>query len=128
MFFTKARQADRFKANRTPQPDQEFVARCGFDPGGTSAVLALTVRRVIGECGSLEPTYIRDDDRWPEDLGKLDFWDSIDLLHFIFSVERAVGKKFRRNEDMEVFFYSGFSVCELVREVVNTLEDAKPKA
>ena len=126
MGFLKARQAARFKEGRRPQTDDEFVARCGFEPDGTAAVLVLAVRRVIGECGSVDPAYIRDDDLWPEDLGKLDFWDSIDFLHFVFSVERATGIKFRRDEDMQDFFDSGFSVSELIRRVVDKLEGAKP--
>jgi hypothetical protein len=82
---------ERFKAGRHPQSDAEFVARCGFEQGSTKAALAVVVRRVIGDCGSVDSVYIRDGDRWPENLGRLDFWDSIDFLHFVFSVERAIG-------------------------------------
>jgi hypothetical protein len=127
MIFMKRRQAERFKAGRHPQSDAEFVARCGFEPGSTKAALAVVVRRVIGDCGSVGPAYVRDGDRWPEDLGRLDFWDSIDFLHFVFSVERATGIRFRRDEDIQDFFYSGFSVSELVRRVVHQLESASPE-
>ena len=123
----KTRQAARFKSGRVLQPDEEFIAGCGFEPGGTTATLALVVRRVIGECGSLEPAYIHDDDRWPEDLGKLDFWDSIDFLHFVISVERATGLRFQLDEDLQDFYHSGFSVSELIRRVVNRLEHEEPR-
>jgi hypothetical protein len=127
MGFLKARQAARFKLGREPQPDDEFITRCGFEPGGKTAGLALIVRRVIGECGSLDPAYIRDDDRWPEELGKLDFWDSIDLLHFVFSVEHATGRRFHPDDDFRDCFHSGFTVSELTRKVVKKLDRAKPE-
>jgi acyl carrier protein len=127
MWFMKARQAARFKSRRVPQSDKEFITRCGLDPGTTTASLALVVRRVIGECGSLEPTYIHHDDRWPEELGKLDFWDSIDFLQFVFSVECATGLKFHRDDDLQDFFYSGFSVSELIQRVVTKLERRKAR-
>jgi hypothetical protein len=30
---------------------------------------------------------IRATDRWPDDVGMLPFWDSIDFLHFVLSME-----------------------------------------
>jgi hypothetical protein len=71
----------------------------------------------------VEPSYIRDDDRWPEELGVLPFWDSIDFLHFAFSVERATGMKLVTVDALQSYFYSGFVVSGLVRRVVQMLED-----
>jgi acyl carrier protein len=120
MWCTKTRQAARFRSGRMPLSDQEFITRCGFEPETTAASLALVVRRVIGESGSVEPTYIRNDDRWPEDLGKLDFWDSIDLLHFVLSVEEATGVRLDP-DDLERAFRSGFIVSELTQRALTQL-------
>jgi acyl carrier protein len=121
MLFMKGRQASRFKSGRTLLSDEEFIARCGFEPETTAASLAVVVRRVIGECGSVEPTYIRPDDRWPEDLGKLAFWDSIDLFYFIFSVEEATGRRLNPDDELRHAFRTGFVVSELTQHIVAAL-------
>ena len=71
MWFGVARKAKRFKIGRSPQDDAAFVDACGYGTAPDRASLALAIRRVIGESGTVEPQYIRADDRWPEDLGGL---------------------------------------------------------
>jgi acyl carrier protein len=123
MWLRKTAQATRFQSRRDPQLDDDFISRCGFTPGTKAASLALTVRRVIGECGSVDPSFIHADDRWPEDLGQLDFWDSIDLLHFVFSVEDATEAKLELDDEMDCLFRRGFVVSEMTKHFVKCLLD-----
>jgi acyl carrier protein len=116
-------KAERFKLGRSPQDDLAIVVVCGYEAGSDDASVALTIRRVIGECGAVEPQFIHAEDRWPEDLRGLAFWDSIDLLHFVFSVERAAGIRFERDDELASYFYGGFTVAGLVRRVVPGLEE-----
>lgn len=122
MWFGAAWKAERFQLGRSPQDDAAFVEACGYVAGSGSAALAVTVRRVIGECGAVDPRWIRAEDRWPEDLGGLAFWDSIDYLHFVLSVERSTGSKVGRDDDLSRYFYGGFTVAGLVRQVLPHLE------
>jgi hypothetical protein len=116
-------QASRYKLGREPQSDEDFISQCGFEPGTSQAAVALTVRRVIGECGSIEAAYIHNDDLWPRDLCKLDFWDSIDFLHFVFSVENATQMHLQPDDELQGLFRSGFVVSELIRKVVRSLTE-----
>jgi hypothetical protein len=122
MWLTASRKAARFKLGREPQSDEAFVEGCGYQADSSQAAVALTVRRVIGECGAVEHDYIHAGDRWPEELGCLDFWDSIDFLHFAFSLEKAIGSKLTLDGELRSYFCSGFVVSKLVNGVVARLE------
>jgi acyl carrier protein len=125
MWFSGARKAERFKTGRAPQEDSNSIKACGYQPESDQGALALTIRRVIGECGKVDSQYIRAEDRWPEDLGALTFWDSIDLLDFVFRIEKATGIKFYRNEEIQSYYYSGFTVAGLVQRIVPHLEASR---
>jgi acyl carrier protein len=115
------RKAERWPIEREPQDDATFLTACGFAPDSPEAAIAFTVRRVIAELGVVKPAEIHAEDRWPEELGTLDFWDSIDLLHFIFSIELAAGAKIPVDEGLRTFFRSGFVVSDLVEHLVGKL-------
>ncbi|MBA4186736.1 MAG: hypothetical protein C0467_01835 [Planctomycetaceae bacterium] len=88
-----------------------------------NAARALAIRRVIGRCGSVESEFIHHDDRWPEELGVLDFWDSIDYLGFVLDLEREL--KLRKpvgNWEFQTWYYSGFVVSELVQRLLRLIE------
>ncbi len=116
MLFGASRKAERFQRSRSPQDDASFVRACGYEAGSPEASLALTIRRVIGECGCVDPGLIRAEDRWPEDLGGLSFWDSIDYIHFLLSIERTVGVKIPGDGGLATFFGSGFTVAGLISQ------------
>jgi len=67
---------------------RRVVAKLGkVDPAlirATFPSLATTRRTKLGK---VDPALIRAADRWPDDLGILPFWDSIDFLHFVLSME-----------------------------------------
>lgn len=58
MWATKREQAESFKLSRSPKSDEDFVAEGGYEPGSSKASLALMVRRIVAECGSVEPAFI----------------------------------------------------------------------
>lgn len=112
-------KAAEFRAGRTPQRDTEFLAGCGVPPGSTAAVSALAVRRVVASLGKVEQEWIRWNDRWPNDLGVLSFWDSLDFLEITLCLEEELNQPIR-NADLfaaELWQGGSFTVADLVRRV-----------
>jgi hypothetical protein len=85
-----------FTRSRPPQSDDDFLRACNLPPHPHAAHIALTVRRVFAEEGSVDPAYIHATDRYPEDLSILPSWDSIDLLDILFRLERDLHRKLPR--------------------------------
>lgn len=130
--FTRSRAAE-FRARTESQPDDDFVRGCGFEPGSEGADRALAIRRAIARCGSVKPEFIRHDHRWPADLGRLNFWDSLDHLGFFLECERELGLRVPTESGPEYsafrdWFYSGFMVSELVRRLFGLIAAPRPPA
>lgn len=106
-----------FTAGRTPQPDDEFLAACSLPPGDKSVRMALAVRKVFGEEGSVDPRFILASDRFPEDLSILPFWDSIDLLDLVFKLEQELHIKITMN----TLPYPRFTVREFVHGLLRSV-------
>src|SRR5262249_61076713 len=68
-------------------------------PAGLEAThAALAVRRAVANLGSVDPGFIRAEDVYPDQLGVLPFWDSIDWLAFLFELEEQLGTKISTKE------------------------------
>ena len=87
---TADEMAASLAADRTPEPDEQFVAAC--DPPDTPEAIrvALAVRRSVANYGMIEPKFIRAADSYPDELVELSGWDSVDFLPWIFELEREL--------------------------------------
>src|SRR5688572_23201458 len=79
-----------FTHGRAPQPDAAFVADCHLPALPEAERVALIVRAVVAEEGSVDPQFIFANDRYPEDLEILPSWDSPDWLDFIMRLEEKL--------------------------------------
>ncbi len=52
--------------------------------------IALAVRRAVAGVGLIDPSFIRASDRFPEELGVLPLWDSMDWMSLILELEREL--------------------------------------
>jgi hypothetical protein len=77
-----------FTQGRTPQADAEFLTDCKLPAAPHAQRVALIVRAVVAEEGSVDPRFILASDRYPEDLEILPSWDSPDWLDFILRWRR----------------------------------------
>jgi acyl carrier protein len=87
LFKSSRRKVLEFTGGRVTLSDEDFLRECGLAARDDRGEVALAVRRVVAKLGKIDSLMIRPSDRWPDELGMLPFWDSIDFLHFVLSVE-----------------------------------------
>lgn len=110
-------KVDTFRAGRVRQSDPEFLADCGLPDRPDAAATALAVRRAVAGVGLVDPLFVRASDRFPEELGVLPLWDSLDWMGFLLELERELeGPPPARLEDWPV--RGSFAVTDLVRVAV----------
>lgn len=85
-----------FTRGRASQADGAFIADCDLPRNADAERIALVVRRLFAEEGSVDPQFIYASDRYPEDLGILPSWDSIDMLDIVFRLEKQLNLKIGR--------------------------------
>jgi acyl carrier protein len=108
MIFSSLRQSFRtarqkialFCAGRSRQPDDQFAAECGLPTDAEAARIAVAVRRAVADIGSIDPEFIRADDAYPDQLGVLPLWDSMDWMAFIWALEEKLGTRLSVEETM----------------------------
>ena len=98
IFRSSEQKVAFFCKDREPQSDDQFLAECGLpaDPEATRATLA--VRHAVANLGLVPPEFIRADDVYPDQLGMLPFWDSIDMMAYIWELEEQLGTRFTLEE------------------------------
>ena len=110
---THSKVAD-FPAGRVRQPDEPFLAECDLPDDPEAARIALGVRRAVASVGLVAPAFIRASDRFPEELGVLPLWDSLDWLGLILAIEEELGEP--PPQPLEEWKQQGaFSVKQLVQ-------------
>src|SRR5947209_2219558 len=95
VFWSDDRKVAAFCEGRSGQPDDEFIAGCGLPPEPEAARVALAVRRAVAVIGSVDPRFIRADDVYPDQLGVLPLWDSMDWMAFTWELEKQLGTRLR---------------------------------
>ena len=75
--------------------DDVFLKACEIPDEPLRIGVALAARRTIAELGTVPAETILPSDTFAHDLVELPFWDSLDWLHFIFSVERRSDGTFK---------------------------------
>ena len=106
-----------FTQGRTPQPDAAFVADCQLPAVPDAERVALIVREIIAEEGSVDPHFIFASDRYPEDLEILPSWDSPDWLDFIMRLEKKLDIRIS-DRDADRLYVERWTVREFVQRVV----------
>ena len=79
--------------------------------------VALVVRQVFAEEGSVDSKFIYPTDRYPEDLEILPSWDSLDYVDLIMRIEEKLDIRIP-NRDVEKLCQLRFTVREFVAGLV----------
>ncbi len=101
-FKSDGRKIEEFCEGRSHQPDDDFIIDCDLPDDPDAIRVALAVRRAVGRVGYIDPTYIRADDRYPEELLVLPRWDSLDVLDFFFTLEDELDTKLSNLEAQKI--------------------------
>jgi acyl carrier protein len=109
-----------FTAGRTPQSDEVFLVGCELPTDPDATRCALAVRKVFAEEGSVDSTFIFATDRFPEDLGILPFWDSIDRIDVALHLEKELGVKI-----LHYNLPQQFTVREYTHALISTVRDSQ---
>jgi acyl carrier protein len=117
VFKTAHHKVEDFRNGRKRQPDDAFLSLCDLrDP--ESHEDAFAVRRAVAYIGLIDALLIHASDRFPEELGMLPLWDSMDWMSLIFELEHQLGRKIP--EPIEDWgLQPSFSVKDLVEAVVS---------
>src|SRR5881227_1559115 len=113
-----------FTQGRIPQPDIAFVADCQLPAVPDAEPVALVVRAVVAEEGSVDPQFIFASDRYPEDLEILPSWDSPHWLDFIMRLEEKLNIRIS-DRDAEPLYMPRWTVRELVQRAVSVYGESK---
>lgn len=106
-----------FLAGRCPQADEQFIAECELPATPEAERIARAVRRSFTGGGRVDCRFIRASDRYPEELSALPGWDSLDVVEWVFELERELGC----TVPCEVVFRDVGSTRFTVRELVDAV-------
>ncbi|MEQ8835940.1 MAG: acyl carrier protein [Lacipirellulaceae bacterium] len=126
LFKLSAQMLADFKSTRSPQEDEEFVRECNLPAGRKSSVVAIGVREAIAELGQVEPTYVRANDRFDNELVSLPFWDSLDTIEVILTLEKSIGIPITESEAQRIRHpesVRGMTVSDFVTDVYEALAE-----
>jgi hypothetical protein len=93
VFWNADRKVAAFGEGGSEQSDDEFLAACGLPPDLEAARAALAVPRAVAAIGSVDTEFIRAEDAYPDQLGVLPLWDSIDWFAFTWELEERLGQR-----------------------------------
>jgi acyl carrier protein len=92
IFKTSHGKVAQFRAGRSRQSDEQFVADCELPSNPEAVRIAIGVRRAVANVGLVDPLFIQASDRFPEELGVLPLWDSLDWVSLVLAMEEELGK------------------------------------
>jgi acyl carrier protein len=110
-------RAQEFENSRSPLCDDDFIAACSIPDSDHARHVALAVRRSVATYGICRPEFIRPDDRYPQQLGMLSGWDSIDFLGWTFELDKELELAVP-NAAWKSLKGPGFSVEELIQAIL----------
>ena len=129
VFKTAHCKVNDFRRGRTRQPDHEFLADCGVEPGTEMARIALAVRRAVAGIGLVDPLFVRAADSYPGTLELLPLWDSMDWAAFTMELEAELGQRLPDPE--KILVASQVSVRQMAADmyrIINSQGSAEPGA
>jgi len=89
-FRSSTRKVEVFCHGRFPQTDERFLANLDLPASPASPRIALAVRRAVANIGCVDSRFIRADDVFPDTLGVLPLWDSMDWLAYVMELEKEL--------------------------------------
>lgn len=95
---TEGNEIRRFE-QRPPNEDQDFLSEIGVHPDSPEAQAALISRKVFAELGGVPAHSLRASDRFYPDMGKLPFYDSIDSLEIVLTLEQQLNIKLSHEDE-----------------------------
>ena len=110
-------------ADRSPESDDEFVARCRMPSAPFAAALALAVRREVAERAGVPPQIVHAADRLPEEWGDLFVRESLDTAEFVMELEEQFGVTIP-DWAAEVFCRESVSVAAIAAELARGAAEA----
>jgi hypothetical protein len=122
VFKTAHCKVDDFRKGRTRQPDHEFLADCGVEPGTEMARTALAVRRAVAGIGLVDPLFVRAVDCYPGTLELLPLWDSMDWAAFTMELEEELGQRLPDPE--KILVARQVSVQQMAADVYRIISQA----
>lgn len=125
--FLIRHQVAAFCKGRLPITDHQFLLDCGLHGAPKSSRVALGVRHVVGSLGHVAPEFIRAEDVFPDDLGVLPVWDSMDWLAFLLELEEELSTSIPEETLFQVLDLKRCSVREMVEAVLGVLEIERGK-
>lgn len=117
------REIERFEQRPSMDRD-EFLDAVGIDRSSEFTEIAMAARAKLAELGCVPPESIRASDRFFPDLQKLPFYDSIDYLEVVLTLEQELG--IRIAEDDQSAIYEGVAkgtVGDVVDHAVRIYRD-----
>jgi hypothetical protein len=93
-FKTARTKVAHFRRGPTRHSDDQFVIVCELpvpdDPPSNRIVVG--VRRTLASVGLIDPQFLRANHQFPEELGGLPLWDSMDRVSHLLALEEATGE------------------------------------
>ena len=129
LLLTDEQRAAAFCQSRSRQSDDEFASACLLPADPEARRVAIAVRRAIARIGKVDPEFIRADDLYPDQLGALPLWDSMDWLAYFMELEHELGLIITDKQAVAFFepdISSGISVREMVGRVRAILTGSRP--
>jgi acyl carrier protein len=128
LFLTPEQKVAEFCEGRSKKPDADFLSGCLLPGDPDDSRVAISVRRAIAKVGKVDPEFIKAEDKYPNDLGKLPMWDSIDWVAFFLELEEELGLTIT-DKEIGTFFVprstSGISVREMVARIYAIIKNKK---
>jgi acyl carrier protein len=95
------REINRFEHRPSTERD-EFLDAMGIDRSSEFAEIATAARAKLAELGCVRPESIRASDRFFPDLQKLPFYDSIDFLEVVLTLEQELGIRIAEDDQSAI--------------------------
>jgi len=120
-WIIRRKQVQAFTSGKNPQSDEEFLAGCGLPDNDGAKSVALGVRRVIATFGEIEPEYIHHNAVFASEINYLPFWDSLDGVELVMTLEDELGTAISDEEAESIrnpeFDKTGLAVRDFVSDV-----------
>ncbi len=124
LFRTAHQKVDGFCEGRRRQSDADFVRECGMEANEEGARVAVAVRRAAARVGLVDSAFVHAADRYPDDLGVLPLWDSMDWIELIMRLEGELQIEIPDRVAERLVDVRGFTIRELVEGVYTNVAQA----
>ena len=95
------REIEKFEQRPRVERD-EFLDTMGIDRSSKFAQIGTAARAKLAELGCVPPESIRASDRFFPDLQKLPFYDSIDFLEIVLTLEQELGIRIAKDDEAAI--------------------------